>query len=53
MKLFFIFLCLNNHPLIAQLVQRRTVVAALAGILRSLDQFWISGQHFYKKIIKK
>ena len=50
-KLFFfifIFLCLHNHPPIAQLVERRTVVAALAGLLRSLNQTWLGGQHFCK-----
>ena len=51
--LFFIFLCLYNHPQIAQLVERRTVVAALAGILRSLVQIWLGGQHLCKKIINK
>ena len=50
MKLFFIFLCLYNHPLIAQLVERMAVVEALAGLLRSLNQIWLGGQHFCKKI---
>ena len=49
----YFFVCLCNHPTMAQLVHRRTVVAALAGILRSLDQIWIGGQHFCEKIIKK
>ena len=55
MKLFFlyIFLCLYNHSPIAQLVERRTVVAAPAGLLRSLNQIWLGGQHFCKKIINK
>ena len=50
---FYIFLCLYNHPSIAQLVERRTVVAVMAGILRSLVQFWLGGQLFCKKIINK
>ena len=50
---FFIFLCLYNHPSIAQLVERRTVFAVMAGILRSLVQFWLGGQLFCKKIIDK
>ena len=43
----------NNHTPIAQLVERRTVVAALAGILRSLVKIWLGGQHFCKKILNK
>ena len=50
---FFLVLCLYNHPPIGQLVELRTVVAALAGILTSRDQIWTGGQHFCKKIINK
>ena len=44
----FIFLCLYDHPSIAQLVEQRTVVAALTGIFRSLVKIWLGGQHFCK-----
>ena len=50
---FFIFVCLYNLPSIAQLVARTTVVAVIAGILRSLVQFWLGGQLFCKNIINK
>ena len=50
---FYIFLYLYNHPSIAQLVERRTVVAVMAGILRSLVQFLLGGQLFCEKIINK
>ena len=50
---FFRFLFLYIHPSIAQFVERRAVVAVMAGILRSLVQFWLGGQLFCKKIIKK
>ena len=39
-------MCLYKHPPIAQLVERRTVDATLAGILRSLVQIRLGGQHF-------